>query len=111
MQTEANAGSDAKTTEKMMNEIMIIAVCAWVYSMILTEPGMILNGWFKLCEKRLPEWLFSPVVGCVYCVAGQMSLWYYLIKYWNNYNLLYHIAFVCLTIFCIEIIHTIKTKI
>jgi hypothetical protein len=94
----------------MLTEIIVIAIIAYVYQQILTEPDMILEWWYNLCKKRLPKFLFDPVVGCVYCVAGQMSLWYYLATRWNNYNFIHHIAFICITIFCIEIIMTIKNK-
>jgi len=93
-----------------MNEILILAVCAYVYSIVLTEGGMIFNRWFTWAEKRLPGWLFNPVVGCVYCVAGQMSLWYYIYKYWNNYDIFEHVGFVCLTIFFVKVITTIKNN-
>lgn len=93
-----------------MNEILILAVCAFVYSEILTEPEMILGWWYDFAQRHFPMWLFKPIVGCVYCVAGQMSLWYYLYKYWYDYNLLDHIAFICLTIFFVKVIMTIKHK-
>ena len=93
----------------MIYEIIIIAICSYVYVNILTEQGMILGWWYDLL-KKLPEWLFNPLVGCIYCVTGQVALWYYLFTYWNEYNLLTHIVYICLSIFAVEIIMIIKTK-
>jgi hypothetical protein len=93
-----------------MNEILIIAVCAYVYTEMLAAPEMILYRWWEFANRNFPRWLFNPIVGCVYCVAGQMSLWYYIYKYWNDYNPLEHVAFICLTIFFVEVIITLKTK-
>ena len=53
-----------------------ISIIAFTYSVILTEPHQILNGVYEWLEKRLPEWLFFPIIGCEKCVAGQMALWY-----------------------------------
>lgn len=85
-----------------MLDIVFISVLAWVYVNILTEPGMIL-GWWKRLFMGAPEWIKNPVVGCGYCVVGQWALWYYLIKFWNEYNFLEHIFFVGSGIFLIEV--------
>lgn len=75
-----------------------IAIVAYVYSVILTEPGMILSGWYKyLLSLNLPEWIFKPIIDCFKCVAGQMALWGYFINC-NAYNPFDHIFFICLTI-------------
>jgi len=93
----------------MIYEIIIIAICGYVYSIKLTEPEMIFNKLYHLLH-RLPGWLFNPLIGCVYCVTGQIALWYYLLTYWNEYNLLTHIVYICLSIFAVEIIMILKTK-
>lgn len=102
MSSEANA---AKTTETMsLYEPILIAVCAYVYSVILTEQEMIFNKLYLFAENKLPRWLSHPLISCVYCVAGQMALWYYLVKYWENYNLIYHILYICFAIFTVDVI-------
>lgn len=66
-----------------MNWIIIafqIAVIASVYAVKLTKSDMLLGGVYgKLTqiEKDYPwtEWIFKPLMTCVYCVAGQMALW------------------------------------
>jgi len=66
-----------------MNWIIIafqIAVIASVYCVKLTKPDMIFGGVYgKLteiqAEHEWTEWIFKPLMTCVYCVAGQMALW------------------------------------
>lgn len=94
-----------------------LAVISYVYSVILTEPGMILSWWFKILSQlnddgKLPEWMYLPLIGCFKCVSGQFALWAYL--YWTDlYNLYEHIFTICLTIFFAiiidKIIYGIKT--
>lgn len=112
MQAEANAATTTETTntiptnkEMTINiESVYIALIAYIYSVVLTEQGMLLNGVYLWCEKRLPHWLFSPVIGCCYCVSGQFALWYYLIQYWNEYRFFDHVLFISATIFSMLII-------
>lgn len=83
-----------------------IAVIAYVYSVILTEPGMILSEFYKWIESfKLPDWLFKPLIDCYKCVAGQMALWIFFFQ--PNYNFWNHITFICLTIFFSIIINKI----
>ena len=87
---------------------LLIAITAWVYVRVLCQDGMILGWWSAFIEKRLPMYLAKPIVSCEYCVAGQLSLWYYVgFNFWN-YDLITNIFFVSLTIFIIEIINGIK---
>lgn len=84
-----------------------VAISAFVYSNMLTEEGMIFNSLFETLEEKLPEWLFKPLIGCQYCVAGQWSLWffiYYAIFEAKDYELYVHIWFVMQTIFITKII-------
>jgi len=53
-----------------------ISIIAFTYSVILTEPGMLLEKIASWAAFILPEWLFMPLIGCEKCVAGQMALWY-----------------------------------
>lgn len=91
-----------------------IAIVAYVYSDVLTEPGMALNWLYHLLSK-LPEPIFKPLIGCFRCVAGQMSFWVYLIYYLKtNFGLTEmlssignHIFFISLTIFLTWIINKV----
>lgn len=102
---------------------LAVAVVAYTYAAILTEGGMILNFWFNFLDRKFGTasgnprqgkppvalWLFKPLIGCFKCVAGQMALWFYLIAYFNNYNLFEHIFIICLSIYLSIILHKIKT--
>jgi len=89
-----------------------IAVVAYVYSVILTEPGMILNPLYRwldsMNEKWLPDWAFYPLIGCSKCVSGQMALWYYVVTC-TSYNLIDHILLISFTIFFVVLIDKLLT--
>ena len=85
---------------------ILIGISAWTFSMILSDPEMIFGWWFKLLD-RLPDWLAKPLGKCEYCLAGQLALWYYLIKYFNDYDFFEHIAMISLSIFTVELINTL----
>lgn len=47
---------------------LLSAVCAMaVY--IGRWPGMILEEVDKVAKSQLPEWVYKPLIGCVYCNA------------------------------------------
>jgi hypothetical protein len=87
-----------------------IAIVAYIYSDVLTEGGMILNGLYVwLDSKKIPDWLFKPLIGCYKCVAGQMALWSFFVVNFSEYmniksifelTVLYgnHLFFITLTI-------------
>lgn len=75
-----------------------IAIVAYVYSGMLTEPDKLFAPLYRFLEKKLPSWLFAPIIGCEICVAGQLSLWYYIIHHHKNYDIEYHIYFISITI-------------
>lgn len=57
-----------------------LAVIAFIYTVRLTEPGMLLGplkGWAVQTVGRWPwtEQLLKPFILCIYCVSGQMALW------------------------------------
>ena len=99
----------------MIWDAVLIGICAWVFSHILIDDGNILGWWGELIWK-LPNWLSSPLGECEYCLAGQMALWYYLYVNFNNYldnvvnYAIWHILFITLTIFVVEIINIWKQK-
>lgn len=93
-----------------------LALTAYVYSNVLTEPGMILNGLYNWMEEALQaerkgwgQWVFKPLIGCFYCVAGQFAMWGYIVAYRASYNVFEHIFFICYTIFTVHLLHLIYT--
>ena len=56
----------------------------------LGAPGMIF-AWYQKLIEPLPDYLYNPLGGCVKCFTGQIALWFYLIKYFNQYNLIDHL--------------------
>ncbi len=87
-----------------------LAVIAYVYSVVLTEPEMILNSWYRFLEKYIGDyqWLFKPLIDCYKCVAGQMALWSYPILT-QHYTIFGHLTTICMTIFISIIIDKIYT--
>lgn len=105
----------------------LIAVFAFVYTNILIDTGEILEEWKAFIynilgnEKRLSEGhgyhpLYKAFVYCEKCVAGQISLWSFLIIHLAEYRevsfvlVLQHILFITLTIFLAIIIKLIHSK-
>lgn len=81
----------------------VFAMIAYVYSQILTGHGMILNGLWDYLDRKLPVWLFKPIIDCFLCVAGQMALWsgFYFIDYHRPvFEIIsLHTYYICITIF------------
>lgn len=58
------------------------AIIGFVYSDVLTEPNMLLHGFYKWLEIAIKkEWLFKPVIGCFRCVTGQLAFWSYFVLF------------------------------
>jgi hypothetical protein len=90
-----------------------IAIIAYVYSVILTEQGMILNFLYRWLDglnetNKLPDWAFYPLIGCSKCVSGQMAFWYYIFTC-HSYNLINHILLISITILFVVLIDKILT--
>lgn len=82
-----------------------LSVVAWVYAEICTEPEMLFNKVYCFINDKFPTWLAKPLITCVYCSGGQMSLWSYLILVWTTdlkYNFFHHIITISFTIFFIN---------
>lgn len=109
-----------------------IAVFALVYSVILTDTRMVLEPFkrfmFKLTHrkqiylmKKYPanwqdyyqtnvglrdyDWLFRVLIDCERCVAGQVSLWLYIIRF--NYDFIQHVSFITTSILLTDILKRI----
>ena len=91
-------------------ESIFIGIMAYVYAGILTEPEMIFNKPYVYAKEILPDWIFRPIIGCFYCVAGQLAFWYYIYLSWGYYDVIDHILFITSAIFTTEIISTILNK-
>lgn len=106
---------------------ILIAVFAFVYSNVLTEPNQIfnslykrLNVLFKTQERYVlgkgPHWLFKILIHCEKCIGGQIALWMYGFTHIMEYEeypietFFLHLAFVTFTILSVCIIKNIYTK-
>lgn len=109
----------------------LIAVSAFCYACLLTDPGMILNGLFKWldfnmhykkanktcsascssCAERgwIAKAAFKIIIGCEKCIAGQVALWMYFFVC-TKYQPLQHLFFVMFTIFITAVIREIYYK-
>lgn len=57
-----------------MQAALLISLWAYLFCMPLSEPGEVfgwLRGWLN---KRCPEWLFKPLIGCPKCHAGWVAI-------------------------------------
>ena len=82
---------------------IIIGITAWTFTILLMDKDMIFGWWYNVID-RLPEYFAKPLGKCEYCLAGQIALWLYLIKHFNNYDPIDHIFFISIAIFTIELI-------
>lgn len=92
------------------------AVIGFVYSIVLTEPDMILYPVWKFLDRNLPPELFKPLMDCYKCVCGQIALWVGLIIIYDGTTdtvfktVFAHIYFICLTIFISIILNKIYER-
>ncbi len=89
---------------------ILIACCAIAYSNILTSNGQLLNGIYNYLERKLPGYLFKPLIGCHKCVSGQWALWLYLFYFKVEYDIIIHIWFILQTIFNATVINLFYEK-
>lgn len=101
----------------------LIAVFAFVYACILTEPNMLLNPIYVRLDKAFgtfgkseKHWVFKLLIHCEKCIAGQIALWYYLIDHWYGYEvdlfftIAEHLFTITMAIFMVCIIKNTYTK-
>ena len=96
----------------MCSEVIYIALFSVVFSLILTEPGMLFD-WYRNLLGRYDEkyhFLTAPLGYCQLCFAGQVSLWWYLYENWSTYYLPEHIIFISASIFATHIFTFIYIK-
>lgn len=108
----------------------LLAVLAYVYTNVLTEPTEIFSKWKSFLHNKLNDEeklnaglgyhpLFKVLVHCEKCFAGQTALWVYLILSHNRYFdsllipkalfilILKHVCFITLTILQVVLIKKI----
>lgn len=90
---------------------VLMASISFVYINILLDAEMVGGVLYRtvspiLDKTRVTRWLKKPLLDCVHCNSGQLSLWIYLDIYGlDNYNFLMHIGFISLTILIAHILH------
>ena len=96
-----------------------IAVIAYMYATVLTEPGHIFSKWKNFWDETLNvkdnrgnymmklHWIYDPLVGCALCVSGQMMLWSMLILYFFP-GFMHFIDICFLIMLCIGITYFFK---
>ena len=94
----------------MLKEVLLIAICAYTYSHILTGANMILERPADWVNMNLPSWLSKPLLICPLCVSGQWAFWLFLCLHFNEYDLLTHIAYTLGTIFTVYQINRINER-
>lgn len=91
----------------------IVAVGAVCFSCMLTRPDMILGTIDSIASNTLPDWLYKPLIGCQYCVAGQWFFWIYILLSFRGsviYYVEFHVLLTLVTIFLVAPITKIYFK-
>lgn len=111
---------------------VFIALFAVSYRLILAQQE-VLGWWFKFGMRFYGKWFYKPIWGCELCLAGQVSLWVYLLNwlsvnfdrkapFWhylfkivpmadpNGFNVLNGLIFVFSTIFYTSVISKLYQK-
>jgi len=90
---------------------VLIASISFVYINVLLDAEMVGGAIYRVVspifDKTLvTRWLKKPLLDCVHCNSGQLSLWLYLDIYGlENYNVMIHFGFVSLTVLMVHILH------
>lgn len=104
----------------MLDIAIISALIAFVYAVVLVQPGEILSGWSSFIfgatwnehtEKN--HWIYKVLLGCEKCIAGQICLWWFLRRNFYSYSIdkvIIHIFTICLGIFLTIIIKKIYNE-
>lgn len=90
---------------------ILISLWAYLFCGPLSEPDQVF-GWAKAwAYKKLPDWLFMPVIGCAKCHAGQAALWYQVVLWLKGGG--FSFAFILCSIFSAILLvdfHEIREK-
>lgn len=94
---------------------LAVAISATAFVLIVASEGNLLGGLNYKLEKKLPDYIWKPLIGCQYCVSGQWALWFYfylsLVENRVEYVWWLHLWFIMQTIFVVKIITYIYGKI
>lgn len=95
----------------------------FVYAFVLTEPYMIFEKLVVFLERKLPTWLFKPIIGCERCVTGQITLWVFVFIFGTNCTGYFttdilvllktfftHVYFVCFAIYTCVLLKKLYNK-
>jgi hypothetical protein len=74
-------------------DIVKVGIFAWVITFLM-RPGEVLSFYGKLIDKIKYDFIYKPLGGCNRCCAGQIALYFYLIKYFHSYNFFDHVFFI-----------------
>ena len=85
---------------ELLTFIFFSCALSFVFVEILTEPNEIFYSYYNAIRK-LPEWLFKPLGGCLLCFTGQVTFWSYIFSF--DYELTYKFIFIHLSVVAIAI--------
>jgi len=85
---------------ELLTFIFFSCALSFVFVEILTEPNEIFYSYYNAIRK-LPEWLFKPLGGCLLCFTGQVTFWSYIFIF--DYELTYKFIFIHLSVVAIAI--------
>ena len=91
---------------ELLTFIFFSCALSFVFVEILTEPNEIFYFYYNAIRK-LPEWLFKPLGGCLLCFTGQVTFWSYIFIF--DYELTYKFIFIHLSVAMILLIIFTKT--
>jgi hypothetical protein len=75
-----------------------ISLIAYMFCALGRYEGQIFY-WYQQLIKKLPQYISWPLGHCYMCFIGQVCLWFYLIKYYEDYNIIEHLFFISAGIF------------
>lgn len=64
---------------------LLLGITAVIYKNFLAHEE-VLNWWFIFGDKYEGRWFYKPIWGCVYCISGQLALWFYLVNWFGSVN-------------------------
>lgn len=64
---------------------LLLGITAVIYKNFLAHEE-VLNWWFRYGDKYEGRWFYKPIWGCVYCISGQLALWFYLVNWFGSVN-------------------------
>lgn len=104
----------------MLDIAFISSLIAFVYAIVLIQQKEILHGWHSFIyrltymeSRQDNHWIYRILIGCEKCIAGQICLWWFLIRNFKHYKpdlIIQHIFTICLGIFLTIILKKIYNE-